>query len=68
MQHVRTGREGTDFPIQKVITHLMGILIAIMAGLIAHCAGYAGMFAVQSGLALGSFLYTLHRYKTAKQQ
>ena len=68
MQHVRTGREGTDFTIQTVITHLMGILIAIVAGLIAHCAGYTGMFAVQSSLALGSFFYTLHLYKTAKQQ
>ena len=46
----------------------MGILIAIVAGLIAHYAGYTGMFAVQSGLALGSFFYTLHLYKTAKQQ
>lgn len=68
MQHVRTGREGTDFTIQTVITHLMGILIAIVAGLIAHYAGYTGMFAVQSALALGSFFYTLHLYKTAKQQ
>ena len=68
MQHVRTGREGTDFTIQTVITHLMGILIAIVAGLIAHYAGYTGMFAVQSGIALGSFFYTLHLYKTAKQQ
>lgn len=34
MGKVREGREGTDYSIQIVITHLQGILIAILAGMI----------------------------------
>lgn len=34
MGKVREGREGTDYSIQIVITHLQGILIAIMAGML----------------------------------
>ena len=68
MKHVRAGREGTDFTVQTVITHLMGIIIAVVGGVIAHCVGYTGMFATQSAIALVSFLYTLRMNKTAKQQ
>jgi hypothetical protein len=34
MGKVREGREGTDYSIQIVVTHLQGILIAILAGMI----------------------------------
>ena len=60
MHHVRAGREGTDFTVQTVITHLMGILIAVVCGFIASSIGYTGMFATQSAIALTSFFYTMH--------
>lgn len=60
MQHVRAGREGTDFTVQTVITHLMGIIIAVVAGDIAHSLGYTGMFAIQSALSLAALGYTLY--------
>ena len=60
MHHVRAGREGTDFTVQTVITHLMGILIAVVCGFIASSIGYTGMFATQSAIALASFFYTMH--------
>jgi putative transport protein len=66
MKHVRVGREGTDFTVQTVITHLMGIIIAVIGGVIAHYVGYAGMFATQSAIALASFFYTLQMNKTVK--
>ena len=60
MQHVRPGREGTDFTVQTVITHLMGIIIAVVAGDIAHSLGYTGMFAIQSALSLAALGYSLY--------
>lgn len=59
MNHVREGREGTDFTIQTVITHLMGIVIAIFSGLIADRWGYTSMFTLQTGLSLLSLLYVV---------
>ena len=58
--------KGTDFTVQTVITHLMGIIIAVIGGVIAHYVGYAGMFATQSAIALASFFYTLQMNKTVK--
>ena len=66
MQHVRVGREGTDFTVQTVITHLMGILISIICGIIANSIGYTGMFALQSAIALASFFYTMYMNEQSK--
>ena len=66
MHHVRVGREGTDFTIQTVITHLMGIVIAALSGIIAHYAGYTGLFVTLSVMALASFCYTLYMNATKK--
>lgn len=67
MHHVRVGREGTDFTIQTVITHLMGIVIAALSGIIAHYAGYTGLFVTLSVMALASFCYTLYMNATKKE-
>ena len=66
MQHVRAGREGTDFTVQTVITHLMGILISIICGIIANSIGYTGMFALQGAIALASFFYTIYMNEQSK--
>jgi len=49
---VRKGREGTDFTIQIVVTHLSSLIIAIMSGKIADEITYRGLFAIEIGLGI----------------
>lgn len=44
MDVVRQGREGTDFTIQIVITHLSSLFISVLSGKIAHAFNYSGLF------------------------
>lgn len=59
MECVRKNFEGTDFTVQTVITHLSGIIIAVLSGKIAETWGYASLFVLESTIALFSFLYIL---------
>ncbi len=52
MDVVRKGREGTDFTIQIVLTHLSGIIVAIGCGRLGDRLGYEGIFAVEATLSL----------------
>lgn len=47
MQVVRSGREGSDFTIQIVITHLSSLVIAVFSGKIADAITYRGLFAIE---------------------
>jgi hypothetical protein len=47
MQVVRKGREGSDFTIQIVLTHLSSLLIAIFSGKIADAITYRGLFCIE---------------------
>lgn len=47
MDNVRPGREGTDFTIQIVITHLSSLIIAVTSGKIADLIGYKGLFRLE---------------------
>ncbi len=51
MDIVRPGREGTDFTIQIVITHLSALLITILSGKIADILGFIGLFTIESIVA-----------------
>lgn len=51
MDIVRKGREGTDFTIQIVITHLSALLITIGSGKIADIIGFKGLFIIESIIA-----------------
>ncbi len=51
MDIVRKGREGTDFTIQIVITHLSGILITIASGKLADILGFRGLFMIEAVIA-----------------
>lgn len=51
MGKVRQGREGTDYSMQIVITHLKGIVIAILAGKVADAFGMNNLFIAEVGLA-----------------
>ena len=64
MSHVRPGKEGTDFTVQTVLTHLTGIVAAMGSGAVADVAGYTAMFAVQTAIALASLAYVSLALKT----
>lgn len=51
MDIVRKGREGTDFTIQIVISHLSGMIIAILSGKAGDLLGYTGLFSLEAALA-----------------
>jgi len=52
MQVVRKGREGTDFTIQIVLTHLSSLIIAVISGKIADTITYRGLFGIEVGMGI----------------
>lgn len=66
MDRVRPGREGTDFTIQTVITHLSGMVMAILSGKIADHAGYHGLFFFETAIAVSSLIYILVVFRKEK--
>ena len=63
MENVRPGREGTDFTIQTVLTHLSGLLIALLAARVADNFGYNALFCFQSAIALCTLLYVVFLFR-----
>ena len=66
MDMVRKGREGTDFTIQIVITHLSSLIIAVFSGKIGDLIGYNGLFSIEVLLCLliiGILFYSLPKDK-----
>ncbi len=63
MDIVRKGREGTDFTIQIVLTHLSSLIIAVGSGKTAQALGYSGLFKIEIGLALFVLLIIPFLYK-----
>lgn len=57
MDIVRDGREGTDFTLQIVITHLGAMIITILSASIGDAFGYKGLFTMQLSIAIISFLF-----------
>ncbi|HLO90767.1 MAG TPA: MFS transporter [Lentimicrobium sp.] len=62
MDIVRKGREGTDFTIQIVITHLSALLITIACGKLADMLGFRTLFVIETVFAVAvlasiQFLY-----------
>ena len=56
MGNVRKGREGTDFTIQIVITHLGSLIIAVGSGKLTHVVGYQHLFLIEGVIAFVLFL------------
>lgn len=52
MDIVRPGREGTDFTLQIVITHLSSLIIVILSGRTGDLLGYTGLFGIELILCL----------------
>jgi len=66
MDMVRKGREGTDFTIQIVITHLSSLILAVSSGKIGDLVGYNGLFTIEVFLCLltfGILFYSLPKEK-----
>lgn len=59
MDAVRPGREGTDFTLQIVITHLSGIIIAVTSGRLGDKLGYKGIYEMEMILCVITFVILL---------
>jgi MFS family permease len=68
MNIVREGREGTDFTIQIVITHLSSMIIAILSGKIGHVFGYQGLFSFEIAMGFISLILLIITTKTIKNK
>lgn len=62
MDIVRAGREGTDFTVQIVLTHLSSLVIAVLSGKVADTLGYSGLFLGQTFMAIGVIAITYFFY------
>ncbi|MGL5318783.1 MAG: MFS transporter [Bacteroidales bacterium] len=68
MDRVREGREGTDFTIQTVITHLSSMLIAIGSGKFAQSFGYNNLFCLELILALLTVTYAIFAFRNKQHK
>ena len=59
MECLRPGREGTDFTVQTVLTHLSGIIMAGLSGAVADHFGYYGLFLAEVIIASISLVYII---------
>jgi len=64
MDKVRPGREGTDFTIQIVITHIGSLLIATLSGKVANELGYQGLFTAEIAFSVVAFLVLMLAHKS----
>ncbi len=63
MDITREGREGTDFTIQIVLTHLSSLAIAVFSGKLADVVGYKGLFAIEAVMGLVVLLSLRYLYR-----
>ena len=67
MDLVRKGREGTDFTVQIVITHLSSLIIAVFSGKIGDIVGYRGIFAIEALICLFTFMVLFYSLPKVKE-
>lgn len=67
MDYVRPGKEGTDFTIQTVITHISSMVVAMASGFIAEALGYKFLAVIEVMLAAFTLAYILTVFKTKKK-
>lgn len=66
MECVRPGREGTDFTIQTVITHLTGLCMSLVSGSIADHLGFRLLFVCMATLALCNLMYVVWAFRKSE--
>lgn len=67
MENIRPGKEGTDYSIQIVITHLMGIILAVVCGKLADHIGFNRLFVVEACISLIVLVSVFFLYNEKKQ-
>lgn len=62
---VRKGKEGTDFTVQIVLTHLSSLIISVASGKVADMITYRGLFIAEAilGIIILVLLYALYNEK-----
>jgi predicted MFS family arabinose efflux permease len=68
MTKVRQGKEGTDYSLQIVITHLSGILVALISGRLADKIGYEDFFFAEAIMATAVFILVYLLFKKERLQ
>ncbi|MDR0939339.1 MAG: MFS transporter [Mediterranea sp.] len=68
MDCVRPGREGTDFTVQTVITHVIGMLVALLCGHVGDKIGFSGLFTFLLALSGCSIIYILYFFRQPKAE
>ena len=68
MQFIRTGREGTDFTIQIVISHVTCMVIAASSSMIADKFGYQTLFTLAFAVACLVLIYCINFQKQILKQ
>lgn len=67
MDKVRNGREGTDFTIQIVLTHLSSLFIAVFSGKIADTFSYSFLYLAEIILCIFTFVFVYYLYPKSKK-
>ena len=67
MDNVRVGREGTDFTVQTVITHLSGLIITLVSGKVADLFGHHNLFLFEAVLTLITVVYVFLIFSKKKE-
>lgn len=67
MDIVRKGREGTDFTLQIVITHLSSLIIAVFSGKLGDIVGYRGVFGIEVLLCMVTFIVLFYSLPPKKE-
>lgn len=68
MDCVRQGCEGIDFTLQTVLTHLSGMVMAIVSGRLADSFGYGGLYLFEVVLGLSTVAYIIVNFRPQKMQ
>ncbi len=68
MEKVRSGKEGTDYTLQIVITHLMGIIFAIVFGKLADLLGFSSLFYIETAIGFVVFGAVFFLYNGTQKQ
>ncbi len=68
MNTVREGREGTDYTLQIVLTHLSSLFVAVMSGRLGDWLGYTGLFTVEAVLGLSVVFLIKYLYHDPELQ
>ncbi|MFI3268080.1 MAG: MFS transporter [Rikenellaceae bacterium] len=68
MDKSREGREGTDFTIQTVITHLSSMIIAIFSGKLIDSFGITTLYSVEVLLTIVTLVFSIFAFRVKRRR